>query len=42
VAAPVITLSLMARLRSRDQECYSDRMLSMMRNAFGGHNIVKK
>lgn len=42
VAAPVITLSLMARLRSRDKESYSDRMLSMMRNAFGGHNVVKK
>lgn len=42
VAAPVITLSLQARLRSRDAESYSDRMLSVMRNAFGGHSITKK
>ena len=39
VAAPVITLSLMARLRSRDQESYGDRMLAVMRNAFGGHAL---
>ena len=41
VAAPVITLSLLARLRSRDAESYSDRMLAVMRNAFGGHNVQK-
>jgi 6-phosphogluconate dehydrogenase len=41
VAAPVITLSLQARLRSRDSESYSDRMLSVMRNAFGGHAMKK-
>jgi 6-phosphogluconate dehydrogenase len=41
VAAPVITLSLQARLRSRDAESYSDRMLSIMRNAFGGHSVQK-
>jgi 6-phosphogluconate dehydrogenase len=42
VAAPVITLSLLARLNSRDSEGYSDRMLSVMRNAFGGHSMQKK
>jgi len=36
-AAPVITLSLLQRLRSRDPESYSDRLLSVMRNQFGGH-----
>ncbi|MEK6703086.1 MAG: phosphogluconate dehydrogenase (NAD(+)-dependent, decarboxylating) [Planctomycetota bacterium] len=41
VAAPVITLSLLARLRSRDAESYGDRMLSVMRNAFGGHAMQK-
>jgi 6-phosphogluconate dehydrogenase len=41
VAAPVITLSLQARLRSRDGESYSDRMLAVMRNAFGGHSMQK-
>lgn len=42
IAAPIITLSLQARLRSRDTECYSDRMLSVMRNAFGGHSMQTK
>jgi len=42
VAAPVITLSLQARLRSRDSESYSDRMLAVMRNAFGGHSMQSK
>jgi 6-phosphogluconate dehydrogenase len=37
VAAPVITLSLLQRLRSRDQESFGDRMLAMIRNQFGGH-----
>ncbi len=39
VAAPVITLSLLQRLRSRDAESYSDRLLSALRNQFGGHAI---
>jgi 6-phosphogluconate dehydrogenase len=42
IAAPIITLSLQARLRSRDNLCYSDRMLSVMRNAFGGHSMQVK
>ncbi|SVB20106.1 uncharacterized protein METZ01_LOCUS172960, partial [marine metagenome] len=37
VPAPVITHSLIARLRSRDEMGYADRMLSAMRNQFGGH-----
>ncbi len=41
VAAPVITASLQMRLRSRDQESYADRLLSVMRNAFGGHSMMK-
>jgi 6-phosphogluconate dehydrogenase len=39
VAAPVIGLSLMARLRSRDERSYSDRLLAAMRNQFGGHAV---
>ena len=39
VPAPVITLSLLQRLRSRDTESYSDKLLSAMRNQFGGHAI---
>jgi 6-phosphogluconate dehydrogenase len=37
VPAPVITLSLIARLRSRDMRGYPERLLAMMRNQFGGH-----
>ncbi|MES3033477.1 MAG: decarboxylating 6-phosphogluconate dehydrogenase [Gemmatimonadota bacterium] len=39
VPAPVITLSLLQRLRSRDADSYSDKLLSAMRNQFGGHAI---
>jgi 6-phosphogluconate dehydrogenase len=35
--APVITLALMQRFRSRDAESYPDRLLAALRNAFGGH-----
>ncbi len=41
VPAPVITHSLIARLRSRDEYGYGDRLLSAMRNQFGGHAIKK-
>jgi 6-phosphogluconate dehydrogenase len=41
VPAPVITHSLIARLRSRDAESYADRMLSALRNQFGGHAVLK-
>lgn len=39
VPAPVITQSLIERLRSRDKESFSDKLLSAMRNEFGGHPI---
>src|SRR5919204_881467 len=39
VAAPVITLSLIQRLRSRDAESYPDRLLAAMRSQFGGHAV---
>jgi len=41
VAAPVITLALQMRFASRDEEGYGNRMLSVMRNAFGGHDMKK-
>ena len=41
VPAPVITLSLLQRLRSRDKESFPDRLLAMMRNKFGGHAVKK-
>lgn len=42
VSLPVITLALQARFASQDQEGYQARLLSVMRNAFGGHEMVKK
>jgi 6-phosphogluconate dehydrogenase len=39
VPAPVITLSLLERLRSREKNSFSDRLLAAMRNEFGGHAI---
>jgi 6-phosphogluconate dehydrogenase len=42
VAAPVITLSLLARLRSRDAESFADKLLSAMRHRFGGHEVKKE
>lgn len=42
VAAPVITLSLLERIRSRERDSFSDKLLAAMRNEFGGHPIVKE
>ncbi|MBC8036575.1 MAG: decarboxylating 6-phosphogluconate dehydrogenase [Rhizobiales bacterium] len=42
ISAPVITLSLLERLRSRDRDSYSDKLLAAMRNQFGGHAIKKQ
>ncbi len=42
VAAPVIALSLIQRLRSRDEESYSDRLLAVLRGQFGGHAIKRE
>jgi 6-phosphogluconate dehydrogenase len=42
VPAPVITLSLLTRLRSRDTESFTDKLLAAMRNQFGGHAIKKE
>ncbi|HXC07803.1 MAG TPA: decarboxylating 6-phosphogluconate dehydrogenase [Steroidobacteraceae bacterium] len=39
VPASVITLSLLERLRSRDADSFTDKLLSAMRNQFGGHAI---
>ena len=41
VSAPVITESLMRRIRSREENNFTDRMLAIMRNAFGGHAVKK-
>jgi 6-phosphogluconate dehydrogenase len=39
VPAPVITLSLLERLSSRDKDSFSRRLLAAMRHQFGGHAI---
>jgi 6-phosphogluconate dehydrogenase len=42
VAAPVITLALLQRLQSRDAESFSNKLLSALRNQFGGHEMKKE
>jgi 6-phosphogluconate dehydrogenase len=42
VPAPVITTSLIERLRSRDKDSFTDKLLSAMRNEFGGHAMKKE
>jgi 6-phosphogluconate dehydrogenase len=42
VSAPVITESLMRRIRSRENNNFTDRMLAIMRNEFGGHAVKKE
>jgi len=42
VPAPIITQSLIERLRSRDEDSFADKLLAAMRNQFGGHPIQKQ
>ncbi len=39
ISAPVITLALLRRLRSREHEPYADRLLAVLRHQFGGHAV---
>jgi 6-phosphogluconate dehydrogenase len=41
VPAPVITLSLQMRFRSRQTDSFGAKLLAMMRNQFGGHAVTK-
>jgi 6-phosphogluconate dehydrogenase len=41
VSAPVITESLLRRIRSREENNFTDRMIAIQRNAFGGHAVKK-
>jgi 6-phosphogluconate dehydrogenase len=41
VPAPVITLSLLARLRSRQADSFSAKVIAALRNEFGGHAVKK-
>ncbi len=40
VPAPVITLSLLARFNSRQDESYSAQVIAALRNEFGGHAVL--
>ena len=39
VPAPVITLSLLTRFRSRQEDSYGAKVLAALRNEFGGHAV---
>jgi 6-phosphogluconate dehydrogenase len=41
VPAPVITLSLLMRFRSRQQESFSAKVIAALRNEFGGHAVKR-
>ncbi len=42
VPAPVITLSLLARLASRQDESFSAKVIAALRNQFGGHAVKEE
>lgn len=42
VPAPVITLSLQRRLRSRQEDPFAEKLLAAMRNQFGGHAVIRE
>lgn len=42
VATPVIAMSLMMRYRSLEDDTFSGKVVSALRNEFGGHSVVKK
>ena len=39
IPTPVMSLALMARFSSQGQQDYSAKLLAMMRNQFGGHDV---
>lgn len=41
VPAPVITLSLLQRLRSRQEQSFSSKVIAALRGQFGGHEVKK-
>src|SRR5579859_4449918 len=42
VTAPVITEALLRRIRSREENNFTDRMLAILRSEFGGHAVKKE
>ncbi len=41
-AAPVIAMSLFIRYRSQEDDTFHGKVVSALRNQFGGHEVVKK
>ncbi|WP_101842938.1 phosphogluconate dehydrogenase (NAD(+)-dependent, decarboxylating) [Halobacillus sp. Marseille-P3879] len=41
-SAPIIALSLMMRYRSQEEDTFSGKVVSALRNEFGGHGVVKQ
>ncbi len=41
IPAPILTLSLQARFRSRQEESFSAKVAAALRNEFGGHAVKK-
>jgi 6-phosphogluconate dehydrogenase len=42
LSLPVITASLLRRLRSREEAPFGDRLLAVMREQFGGHEVRRE
>ena len=42
IPAPVLTLALLARLSSRQEESFSAKVIAALRNEFGGHAVKSK
>ena len=41
VPAPVITLSLLTRFRSRQEDSFGAKVIAALRNEFGGHAVKR-
>lgn len=41
VPAPTLSTALFTRFRSRQEESFSEKMLAVLRNAFGGHSVKR-
>jgi 6-phosphogluconate dehydrogenase len=42
VPTPVITMSLLMRYRSQQDDTFSGKVVAALRNEFGGHEVEKK
>ena len=42
IPMPVITMSLLMRYRSQQEDTFSGKVVAALRNEFGGHEVEKK